>query len=67
MRLEKARTTTLKRRNMHAIYKLVGISVLAFMIPVGFATYANWSNIEPYVVASPDTSRGTLLYFARKG
>ena len=52
---------------MTAVNKLIGIAALTFLVPVGIATFSNWSNIEPFVIGSPDTSRGTLLYFSRKG
>ena len=52
---------------MTAVNKLIGIAALTFLVPVGIATFSNWSNIEPFVIGGPDTSRGTLLYFSRKG
>ena len=47
--------------------KVLGIALLAFLLPVVAVAVVNWDEVRPYLVGDPEVATGTVLYFTAPG
>ena len=47
--------------------KVLGISLLAFFLPVAAVAVVNWEEVRPYLIGDPEAATGTVLYFTAPG